>query len=381
MMLRDLRFPLLALTLALLLSGCAPPKRPRVLWPVSPDTPRIEWLGTYASQDEFPKTGLQSFFEGLLGKPELAVFQSPFGIVSDGQGIVYVADNIDHNLRVYDLNNHTVNYFSKDPLFDRPAGLALDAAGNLYVVDIGRRSVTVFDRERRPLRTIGSPEELQTPAYIEIDEARDRIYVSDPRANRIVVYNLAGVKQREIGPELVKDATYLFNPQGMAIDKEGNLFIAEVLASRISVVAPDGTFLRSFGERGDAFYQFEAPKDLAFDSDGNLWVVDNRRTQIYTYAPDGTVLLTTGSATRSANALDFAAPTAIHIAPDDSIYVSDRMNRRFSVWRYLSERYLAEHPFTPAEQAYLDELGQRARQLREEAEKKPETPAAPAGGK
>lgn len=353
MLTRHVQFLTFAIVLALFASGCsAPQQKQRVLWPLPPETPRIEWLGTYGSEDDFPKSGVQKFNEQLAGKPEFAVFKSPFGIAGDGHGIVYISDSSDHNLRVYDLNNYTVNYFSKEPLFDRPAGLDIDSAGNLYVVDNGRRLVNVFDRDRRPLRSFGLSD-LQAPAYIHIDEERDRVYVSDPRVNKIVVYNLAGVKQKEIGPQLAPDVAF-GSPQGMATDKDGNLYVAEMLSSRISVLDVNGLYQRSFGERGDAFYQFEAPKDIAFDSDGNLWVIDNRRPMIYTYSPKGELLLTTGTAARSYEPLGFVAPTAIHIAANDTIYVSDRMNRRFSTWRYLHEGYFVENPLTPAEKAALE---------------------------
>lgn len=356
-MMASVRLTLVVCCTVLTLCACAPPPQERVIWPLPPNPPRLEWLGTYASQDNFPKSGFQLFLDNLLGKQALSVFQMPFGIAADGHGIVYVADSADANLRIYDLNRHTVNYFSKDPIFDRPMGLDIDADGNLYVVDGGKHSVLVFDRDRRPLRVFGSPAELTAPVYVKVDAPRDRVYVSDSRANRVVVYNRAGVKQGEIGPLLDSKDNALFSPQGMAIDKDGNLFIAEVLGTRISVVDAQGKYLRSFGERGDALYQFEAPKDLAFDSEGNLWVVDNRRPQIYTYTPEGVLLLVTGEPQRSAHALGFVAPTAIFIAPDDTIYISDRMNRRFSVYRYLSQKYLAEHPFTPAEEARLKALG------------------------
>jgi sugar lactone lactonase YvrE len=296
--------------------------------------------------------------EQIAGKPEHAVFKSPFGIAGAGDGIVYISDSNDKNLRVYDLNNYTVNYFSKEPIFDRPAGLDIDSAGNLYVVDNGRRLVSVFDRDRRPLRSFGSTD-LQAPAYIHIDEERDRIYVSDPRVNKIMVYNLAGVKQKEIGPQLTADLGF-GSPQGMTTDKDGNLYVAEMLSSRISVFDVNGLYQRSFGERGDAFYQFEAPKDIAFDSDDNLWVIDNRRPMIYTYSPEGTLLLTTGTSARSDAPLGFVAPTAIHIAPNNAIYVSDRMNRRFSAWRYLHANYFEEHPLTPVEKAALEKTATEA---------------------
>lgn len=371
------RIPLLILLLFLasVVSGCSPPPRQRVLWPIFPATPRIEWLGTYSSQDDFPKTGWQVFGEVIMGKTNPAVFKSPFGIASDSKGVIFVADSLDANLRVYDLSAQKVDYYSEDPLFSRPADLAIDVFDNLYVVDTDVGAVLVFDKNRRPLRVIGSPQELLAPAYIAIDAIRARIYVSDPRANKIVIYDRFGKKAGEIGQqESGEKRGYIFSsPQGLAIDKEGNLYVAEMLGAKISVFDAKGNYLRSFGERGDAVYQFEAPKDLAFDSDGNLWVLDIRRAQIYTYSPTGDLLLATGTDAPSSDPLGFSTPTAIFIAPDDTIYVTDRFNRRFSVWRYLSDRYLREHPFSAEEMAYMQKVG-RGKII------PPPPPVAPASG-
>jgi len=338
------------------LAACAPPPRQRVLWPVFPATPRIEWLGTFASQDDFPKVAGQNFSEFILGRTEPKTFKSPYGIVSDSQGRIYIADALDANLRVYDLTARTIEYYSEDPIFSRPAGLAIDAADNLYVVDSDMAAVLVFDKNRQPLRSIGVAKELQSPAYIAIDANRARIYVSDPRANKIVIYDRFGKKAGEIG---ASSGYFFSSPQGLAIDTSGQLYVAELLGAKISVFDAAGNYLRSFGERGDAHYQFEAPKDLAFDSDGNLWVLDARRAQIYTYTPQGVLLLVTGTDGPSTHPLGFSTPTAIYISPADKIYVTDRLNRRFSMWHYFSERYLAEHPFSSEEQKYLQEVGSR----------------------
>lgn len=355
------RILFLLLVLVTLLAACTPPPRPRVLWPVYPATPRIEWLGTFASQDDFARISGQNFSEFFLGRSEPKTFKSPYGIVSDRQGRIYIADPLDANLHVYDLQARTIELYSEDPIFSRPAGLAIDAADNLYVVDSDKAAVLVFDKDRRPIRSIGVAKELQSPAYIAIDALRARIYVSDPRANKIVIYDRFGKKAREIGAQRGSDSNeyILSSPQGMAIDKAGQLYVAEMLGAKISVFDAEGKYLRSFGERGDAHYQFEAPKDLAFDSDGNLWVLDARRAQIYTYTPEGGLLLVTGTDGPSTHPLGFSTPTAIYISADDKIYVTDRLNRRFSMWHYFSERYLREHPFSAEEQAYLKEVGSR----------------------
>jgi sugar lactone lactonase YvrE len=354
---------------SLLLAGCAPsgPKL-RVLWPPPPDQPRLEWLGVYSSQDSFPKTGFQVFLEGVLGKPPLAVFKSPYGIVADDKGVVYVSDMHDHNLRVYDMNARTVNYYSKEAIFGAPRGLALDPAGNLYVADAEKGRVLVFAPDKTPLKSIGSPDELKNPAYLAINPRLGRLYVSDSKAQQIVVYSLKGERLFAFGSRGSAEGEFNF-PQGMAIDAEDRLFVADSLNARIQVFDADGKFQRLFGERGDQFYQFESPKALAFDSEGNLWVADVRRPSIYTYTPDGKVLLVTGTAARSSHPMSFSNPSSIFIDRNDRLYITDLVNKRFSVWQYLTGAYLAQHPVTEADLQAIRDEAKRIQELQQKQQK------------
>ena len=73
------------------LLSCASPPRDRILWPPPPKKPIVEFIGAYASEDDFPKTKKERFLMEVFGEPP-RVFARPFGIVSDDKGKVYVSD-------------------------------------------------------------------------------------------------------------------------------------------------------------------------------------------------------------------------------------------------------------------------------------------------
>lgn len=326
----------------LLLAGCSAPPSMRYIYPVPPEQPRIEWLGTYATQDDFPKGQLQIAFEGIAGTPPLDGFVGPYGIASDGAGQVFIVDLYMRNIRVFDFNKRETRMFLDKPLLVRPYYLAIDSKKQLYVADAGRQEVLVFSPDARLVRIYGSSAELTNPLCVEIDEKRGRLYISDARPGQINVYDLADGKRL-----LAFGLGQLMGAQGMAIAPDGSLYVADTLNAAIKVFDPQGNFLRKIGERNDSEWGMEHPKDLAFDSEGNLWLLDYRKNVVRIYTPEGRPLLTFGGA--STYLMGFSTPVAIYISPEDEVFITDFMGKRFSHWRYLSKSALARHPLTAAD--------------------------------
>lgn len=325
------------------LLGCAKPEPMRVLWPPFPDTPRLEWLGAYYSEGDFPKSGREALVQNMMGKAGFDYFGRPSGIATDGKGLVYVSD-IDHRIiKVFDLKNRRMGRFAAGRRFQSPLGLAVDGSGNLYVAEGHVRKVLVFSASGDPLFSIGDEKLFEKPNYIAINEGLGRIYVSDGVGHRIVVFDMKGRHLFSFG-ELGNVDGAFYSPQGLAIDKENRVFVADQFNARIQVFDADGNFLSKFGSRGSLRGNFEFPKDLAFDSDGNLHILDVRKAALITYRPDGQLLLFTGG-NATANPVGFSMPVAIAIDANDQIYVADGFNRRFTHWRYFSEEYLANNPF------------------------------------
>lgn len=348
--------------LLLILSGCAGQETfsARVLWPTPPARPYMELKNVFYSEDQFPKTGMQVFLEGLTGKGELATFSRPFGVAGDNQGIVYISDPWEKNIRVYDFNRRSVEYYSKDNM-GTPYGLAVDQKGQLYVVDPAIPGVRIYSANRQPLRVIGSAEELTRPIYIALNERLGRLYLSDSEAGKVVVYSLAGEYLFTFAKQGGAEGE-LGGPRGIAIDKQDRVFVADGINTHISVFDAEGAFLYRFGVRGDQHSQFEQPRGLAFDSDGNLYIADARKGALLTYKPDGTFLLYTGAGKPTNEAFGFSMPTSLWIDASDQIFVTDTLLKRFSLWQYVSDAYLAAHPITPADQSEIEALLKKAQE-------------------
>ena len=116
------------------------------------------------------------------------------------EGLVYVADIKNGEIRVYDRNTgELVKTFGQkgeqDELLGMPSNLAFDSKGNLYVVDSGRFQIVKFDRDGHFLNTIGSVGtnmgHFGRPRGIAIDRD-DRIYVVDASFYNVQIFNDKG---------------------------------------------------------------------------------------------------------------------------------------------------------------------------------------------
>lgn len=348
--------------LVLLAGGCAEPPssaQMRILWPLPPQQQRLEFVGVYASEEDFsPRTERREFLDLLLGRSPQDFFRSPFGIVADGKGKVYVSDRIEGNVKVIDLDRKIFEVLVDASMFGRPHGVDLDDAGNLYVADGKKKKVLVFSPRGRHVSSVGDADVFGYPAYVSIDSQRNRIYVSDAAKHRIAVFDLQGRSLVFIGEPGDKEGQFA-RPQGLTIDRDGRLFVADMLNARIQVFDADGKFLRAFGEMGTAYWCLEYPRDLEFASDGTLFVVDHGKG-VLAYSPAGEFLFFTGSEKRTSHPLGFSTPAAIAIDAKDRLYITDQMNERISVWQVLSADYLRNRPVTEEDLAGLRSLMQKA---------------------
>jgi sugar lactone lactonase YvrE len=367
--LNHFRLFLLFLALSLLLAGCAAKEQlPRFVWPPPPDEPRLEFVGNYSSEESFEKSAGQLFVKEMLGARGQATFATPFGIAADGKGVVYISDIHLHNVRIYDFNQKTVNFLTKNTQMGTPLGLELDSKGNLYIADAAAGKVLVYGPDHQPLKTFSYQEELVKPAYLAIDEKRGRLYVSDGVKHKIIVFSLAGDYLFSIGQH-GGDSGMFYSPQGLAIGPDGNLYVADMFNARIQVLTPEGEFIRMFGERGDQPGQFENPKDLAFDSAGNLHVLEGRRSDLLTFTPEGRILLITGGGKPDTSPFGFGAPRSIAIDANDRIYIAEATNKRFTIWQYMGESYLAQKPYTAEDRKALIDYAAKLAAEREKAAK------------
>lgn len=112
-------------------------------------------------------------------------------------------------------------------------------------------------------------------------------------------------------------AAQFSGPEGVALDKAGNLYVTDTAAHTVRKVTPDGVVTTLAGMAGQAgsddgqgsAARFASPRGIALDAAGNVYVADSGTHVIRKISPAGLVTTWVGAAGQSGNA-DGAANTA-----------------------------------------------------------------------
>jgi len=172
------------------------------------------------------------------------------------------------------------------------------------------------------------------------------IYVSDAgESNRIrKIAPEGGVTTFAGGNEGFADgagsAASFNTPSGLALDSDGNLYVADTANNRIRRIAPQGNVTTIAGD-GAAGYvdgpaaqaRFNGPIGVAVDSHANIFIADTYNDRIRMISRDGQVTTiagggTAGYADGDRNTSLFDTPCGIAVMPDGTLIVADTGNDR-----------------------------------------------------
>ncbi len=321
-----------------------------VIWKLTPSLSRFAGTGVPGNS-------------GDGGQAILARFDQPREIAFDGSGNLYVADtNGSAGLIRRVLASGTVVAFAgglpihpsgddgpaTSAYLDAPAGLALDAAGDLYVADrLGHRVRRVSSGVITTAAGIGYPgsggdggfafrAQLDQPEGIALDTAGN-LWVAEQGTGRI--------RKIDTTARIFTFAMEGLNsPSGIAADPDGNLYVADGPNHVVRKLTPDGQSavfagagLPGYdGDTGPAASALlRNPHGLCFDTLRNLYIADSGNHVIRKVAPDGVITTVAGRGESwfggdggPATSAWLNMPSAVAADAQGNLYIADTGNER-----------------------------------------------------
>ncbi len=284
-----------------------------IVWPNPPAIARIKFKNWYAQDKEVrnlkgEKQKKSAWMDRLAGtQSNDEVFARPFSLIQpygaaiDSKGRLYVADQKVGAIFVFNTNSETKDVEliknSVHAHFVRIIGLAMDDNDRLFVSDPGLKHVLVFDKDHKAEDVI--TEGMVDPGGLAIDTRNRLLYVADVELDQILVFDADTLKPvRKIGTtgkkhELTTPGDFS-KPAGVAVDAEGNLYVADTYNDRIEIFDADGQFVSTFGKAGDGPGYFARPKGVAIDGDGHIWVADGMQDRVQVFNKEGQLLISFG---------------------------------------------------------------------------------------
>lgn len=352
------------MTLVITAAGCSQPKRdflappePAVVWPKSPDQPRVRYLGDLTGSEDIgvKKSFRDAWGEFLYGPRPPMTMATPQAVAVDDTGTkVAVADVSEKCVHLFDLQAKTykrlieVGASSGQGAAERPKSeqekpdrnspainsfecpVAVCWAGDtLWVADARLHALAIFRPDGSSRWTGG--EKLKRPAGIAYCPANQLCYVCDAGAHRVLAFDANGTVVSEFGSHGTGPGQFNV-PSHLACGGDV-LVIADSLNFRVQRLSLDGSPIVQFGQKGDAAGEMALPKGVAVGPDGAIWVVDAHFENVQAFTPQGELLMSFGQEGHGPG--EFWLPAGICIDGQNRMWIADTYNRRVQVFALI----------------------------------------------
>jgi uncharacterized protein (TIGR03437 family) len=314
-------------------------------------------------------------FAGDGGPAVKAEINLASGVAVDSSGNLYIADAFNNRIRKVDTGGNITTIAGSGVFsysgnggpatsaqLSAPHGAAVDLNGNLFIADTANNVVREVT-SKGVISTIAgtgtagssgnngpaTAAQLNLPLGVAVDVSGN-VFVSDSAnasvrkisSGTITAYAGNGTPGYS-GNGAAATSAMLNTPVGLAVDKSGNLYIADQGNNVVRMVSAAG-IISAFAGNGTQGYsgnggpataaQLNGPQGVAVDSSGNVYIADTLNSVIREVTPNGIIQTIAGTGIAGfsgdgglATAAQLGSPTSVGIDAAGNLFITDSGTR------------------------------------------------------
>ena len=269
----------------------------------------------------------------------------PSAVAVDSQKRIWVLDGVNGRLVGFSYDGKYLTQFGKKGSgrgeFKSPLGLAIDSKDHIYVADSKNHRIQIFDDRASLLSEVYVPPDkyksLSDPTDMAWDEGRQQLVVVDNDNHRLLIFNKKSEATQayklmsDVGGVGYEDGKFRY-PYALCLDKSGNIYVTDVINTRVQVLSPKGEYIRSIGEWGIEKGQFFRPQSICMDQKGRVFVGENyaKIGLVQVFDQEGNFLGVVGDS--SNQKIRFQVPADLFIDQQNRLYVVQMYTSTISVY-------------------------------------------------
>jgi DNA-binding beta-propeller fold protein YncE len=217
----------------------------------------------------------------------LGQFNKPRSVAVDGHDNLFVVDITGRVQKFSPQGAYLLSWQMPQTDIGKPKGMCEDGHGNIVIVEPHYSRVNFFNDAGKLLSQWGvsgtNAGQLGFPRSAAVT-ASGEIYLSEyGKAERIQEFSLDGKRLLSNFGRYGSEAGEFNRAEGMGLDAQGRLHVADSCNHRVQIFSPDGTFVTAFGKAGSGAGELSYPYDIRMDGQGNQYVCEfgNSRVQVF----------------------------------------------------------------------------------------------------
>ena len=304
----------------------------------------VGWMGFrlyYRNTSPLVQTQQGNITESYSGPKHIATIYGEEGaLVGETRSVfvdgkrTYISDTSNHRILVLDYNGNLLLTFGDVPQGDWsglkfPYGLTV-VEDRIFVADAGTMKLTSFDLEGNFVDFFAE-DVLKKPINIVYKE--NQFFITDVVRQQIVIVDRSGNEVHSFGHYGKEGAPGELNyPNGLAVDDNGRIYVADTNNSRIQIFDKEGNYLISWRGDDGSSGGIAAPMNLSLGKNNSLYITDPITNRVLVLNDKGEIADIIRYVPEENGTSSLSLPTGIYVDSDQRLFISDTGNRRVVIF-------------------------------------------------